>query len=103
MGSTPYLLAGCPILINKGMAKVETINSVKLLSADQALEKLWLSVNDADVATELHKWLDYDLTGSASTLRQLTPEQLTLFLDKLPDLLLAIYCQQQEDQKGERP
>ncbi len=86
------------------MAKVETINSVKLLTADQALENLWLSINDAAVATELRKWLSHGLTGSASTLQQLTPEQLTLFLDKLPDLLLALYCQQQqEDQKGERP
>lgn len=86
------------------MAKVETINSVNQLSAKQALEKLWLSVSDAAVATELHKWLDHGHTGSASTLHQLTPEQFTLFLDKLQDLLLVIYSQQQpEDQKGGRP
>lgn len=86
------------------MAKIKTINSVEPLSARQALEKLWLSIRDERVRKELERWLSEGLTGSGTTLHELTPEQLTLFLDKLQDLLLAIYClQQPEDQKGERP
>ncbi|QXV66841.1 hypothetical protein INP83_07085 [Mucilaginibacter sp. 21P] len=85
------------------MAKVKTIYSAPMLSARQAMDKLLLSIGDEEVRAELQKWLHDGLTGSGSTLHRLRPEQLTLFLDKLPDLLLALYCQQQEDQKGERP
>ncbi len=86
------------------MAKIKTINSVKLLTAEQALEKIFQSVNSAEVKAELVLWLQFGHTSSASQLRNLSPEQLTLFLDKITDLLLTLYClQQQQDQKGGRP
>ncbi|RVT98477.1 hypothetical protein EOD41_16955 [Mucilaginibacter limnophilus] len=85
------------------MAKLKTIHSASLLSAEQALEKLFSTIPSPEVQAELRRWLDYGRTRSEETLRYLSPEQLSLFLDKLPDLLLAIYCQQQEDQKGGRP
>lgn len=85
------------------MAKVKTIYSAEPLNARQATDKLLLSIRDERVLAELQKWLHDGLTGSGSTLYELSSEQLALFLDKLPDLLLALYCQQQEDQKGERP
>jgi|GEM_PF-2667829 len=85
------------------MAKIETINSVKLLTAEQAMEKLLHSVSSPEVKAELELWLQFGHTSSDSQLRNLTPEQLTLFLDKITDLLLVLYCLQQEDQKGDRP
>lgn len=85
------------------MAKIKTINSVKLLTAEQALEKLLHSVTSPEVKIELERWLQFGHTSSNSQLRNLTPEQLTLFLDKITDLLLTLYCIQQQGQKGDRP
>ena len=83
------------------MAKVETISHSKLLSAEQALDNLFRALNSPEVETELRKWLQFGLTGEGHTLHTLSPEQLALFLDKIPDLALAIYCQQSEGQKGD--
>ncbi|MDT3404257.1 hypothetical protein [Mucilaginibacter terrae] len=82
------------------MAKVKTLNSVHLISPEQALEQIFGTIASAEVKAELQKWYAFGLTGDGRELHKLPPEQLGLFIHKLQDLSLALYAQQQEVQKG---
>jgi hypothetical protein len=84
-----------------GMAKVQTFNSVHLITPEQALERIFSTIDSAEVKAELTKWYAFGLTGNGRDLHQLSPEQLGLFIHKLQDLSLALYAHQQEVQKGE--
>jgi hypothetical protein len=83
------------------MAKVKTLHAVNLITAGQALERIFSTIASEEVKAELQKWYDFGLTGNGSDLHRLPQEQLGLFITKLQDLSLALYAQQQEVQKGE--
>jgi len=82
------------------MAKVKTLSSTQIIFAEQALDNLFSTINSAEVKVELNKWFAFGLTGGGENLHQLSPEELAEFLDKIRDLSLALYCYQQEVQKG---
>ncbi|MHB8208613.1 hypothetical protein [Mucilaginibacter sp.] len=81
-------------------AKIKSINSVKLISPEEALEAMLRTVNSGEVRAELLKWLDFGADPKNTTLSSLSTEQLILFMDKLPDLILVLYTRQKELQKG---
>lgn len=81
------------------MAK-KTLSSIPFLTAAQALEKLWSRIDHSLVKAELEKWYALASTEQASGLYQFNREQLAEFLDHLPDLLLILYAQSEEVQKG---
>ena len=81
-------------------AKIKSINSVKLITPEEALEAILRSINSAEVRAELLKWLAFGADAKNNTLTSLSTEQLTIFMDKLPDLILVLYTHQKELQKG---
>jgi hypothetical protein len=81
-------------------AKLKSINQIKLLTATEALERLFDSIESPLVKSEVFKWFAFGMNGKGKTLQTLTPEQLGELMDKLPDLVLALYNYQKEIQKG---
>jgi hypothetical protein len=81
-------------------AKLKSINHIRLLSAEEALERLFDGIDSPALKDELFKWFAFGTTGKGKTLHNLTPEELGDFMDKLPDLVLALYNFQKEIQKG---
>ena len=81
-------------------ATIKPLNSPQLLTAQQALDRLFRTVTSAAVKAELERWYAFGLTGAGQNLSLLTSGELAEFLDKIRDLSLAIYCYQSEVQKG---
>ncbi|QQL49894.1 hypothetical protein [Mucilaginibacter ginkgonis] len=75
-------------------------NRIKLLSAEGALERLFETTDDAVLKAELEKWFFFGLTGNGKSLSTLNSVQLAELMDKIPDLVLALYTFHQEIQKG---
>jgi hypothetical protein len=78
-------------------AKITSVNQVKLLTAQEAIERIFAGIESPEVKHELSKW---HALGEAIKLHHLTPEQLADLMDRLPDLVLALYSYQMEIQKG---
>jgi len=83
------------------MANIKTLSSINLITAEQALEKLWDRVPSKEVKAVLKSWRVLANTKVADSLYQLNNEELAEFLDFIPDLLLILYTQNQEAQKGD--
>jgi len=83
------------------MTNIKILSSVNLITAAQALEKLWDRVPSMEVKVALKSWRVLADTKGADSLYQLNNEQLAEFLDFIPDLLLILYTQNQEAQKGD--
>jgi hypothetical protein len=81
-------------------AKLKSINRINLLSAEEALERIFDGIDSPALKAELFKWLTFGTTGNGRKLHTLTPEELGDLMDKLPDLVLALYAYQKEIQKG---
>jgi hypothetical protein len=81
-------------------AKVKSFSPIKLLTSDEALERLFAGIESAEVKEELSKWFSFGLKDPGIRLSILTTEQLAIFLDKLPDILLVLYNNSLEIQKG---
>ncbi|WP_419699463.1 hypothetical protein [Mucilaginibacter sp. NFX135] len=81
-------------------AKLKSINRIQLLSAEEALERIFAGIDSPAVKCELFKWFAFGTTGRGKELHTLTPEELGDFMDKLPDLALALYNYHKEMQKG---
>lgn len=69
------------------------------LTPQQALEKLWVSISDNDLKTELKAWERF-YQSRAEELAHFDTGTLALFLDKLPDLILVLHTLHPEIQKG---
>jgi len=81
-------------------AKIKSINSVKLITPGEAMDAILRSVDSELVKAELQRWLNFGSTLADGKLDTFTTEELILFMDKLPDLILALYTRQQEEKKG---
>jgi len=81
-------------------AKLTSINHIQLLTAEEALERIFDGIDSPALKSELFKWFAFGVTGKGKSLHTLTPEELGDFMDKLPDLVLALYNFQMEIQKG---
>jgi hypothetical protein len=81
-------------------AKIKSINSVKLITSGEAMDAILRTTDSAEVRAELQRWLDSGARIKDSKLPFFSTEELVLFTDKLPDLILALYVRQQEEKKG---
>lgn len=81
-------------------ATVKSINRIKLLTSEEALELLYAGIESSVIKEELSKWFSFGLKDNDIRLSALTTEQLAIFLDKIPDLLLILYNKIPEIQKG---
>lgn len=68
------------------------LSGQQLLDADQALDKVLSSIHDEQVRQELMAWFQYGSENRKKQLAALSAEQLGLLLEKIPDLLLILYC-----------
>ncbi|WPU94822.1 hypothetical protein SNE25_04710 [Mucilaginibacter sabulilitoris] len=82
-------------------AKVRSLNRHDLLNAGEAIERILSVVDSAEIKNELLKWLEIGFKDHSKTLANFSSEELAIFLDKLPDLVLALYCYQKETEKGD--
>ena len=81
-------------------ASIKSFNQRKHLSAEEALELIFSGIDSPTVKCELFKWFAFGLTGKGKTLSGLSPEELGILMDKIPDLILALYAYHLEIQKG---
>jgi hypothetical protein len=81
-------------------AKITSINHIQLLTAAEALERIFDGIESPLVKSEVFKWFAFGMNGKGKTLSTLTAEQLGELMDILPDLVLALYNYQKEIQKG---
>lgn len=81
-------------------AKLRSINRIKLLSAEEAIERTFDGIDSPALKAELFKWFVFGTTGKGKELHRLSAEELGELMDKLPDLVLALYAYHQEIQKG---
>ncbi len=81
-------------------AKLRSINQLRLLSAEEAIERIFDGIASPALKGELFKWFAFGTTGKGRELHRLTPEELGELMDKLPNLVLAMYAYHQEIQKG---
>lgn len=81
-------------------AKITSINQIKLLSAEEALERIFAAIDSPALKEELFKWFAFGITGKGKQLHTLTAEELGDLMDILPDLVLALYNYQKEIQEG---
>jgi len=81
-------------------AKIKSFSSVKLLSSTEAMAAFMRSIESKEVRAELMRWMDLCANGEHLRFTSLDPEQLALFMDKLPDLVLLLHACQTEIQKG---
>jgi len=72
-------------------AKVKSINGIALISPEDALKALFGTIDSDEVKRELNKWFNFGLDLHNSHISDLNTEQLALFLDKIPDLVLILY------------
>ena len=81
-------------------AKLKSINQIKLLRAEEALEQIFDDIDSLAVKCELFKWFAFGTIGKGKEQHTLTTEELGDFMDKLPDLDLSLYTYHKEIQKG---
>ena len=81
-------------------AKLKSINHFRLLKPEDALEQIFAAIDSPALKDELFKWFALGITGKGKELHSLTPEELGELMDKLPELVLALYNFQKEIQKG---
>ncbi|QEM12370.1 hypothetical protein [Mucilaginibacter rubeus] len=81
-------------------AKLKTINRMTLLTAEEAMKRIFAMVDSPALKAQLSKWQDFGLSEAAGDLHTLSAEELGDFMDRLPDLVLALYAYQKEIQKG---
>ncbi|MDN5286587.1 MAG: hypothetical protein JWR38_2861 [Mucilaginibacter sp.] len=81
-------------------AKLRSINQLRLLSAEEAIERIFDGIDSPALKAELFKWFAFGTTGKGKELHTLSTEELGDLMDKLPDLVLALYTYQKEIQKG---
>jgi hypothetical protein len=81
-------------------AKIKSFSSIKLLSSSEAMAAFLRSIESEEVKHELLRWLYFGANDERNLLTSLDWEQLALFMDKLPDLVLILYARQMEIQKG---
>jgi hypothetical protein len=81
-------------------AKITSINQIQLLSAEEALERIFAAIDSPALKDELFKWFAFGITGKGKQLHTLTAEELGELMDILPDLVLALYNYQKETRKG---
>jgi hypothetical protein len=81
-------------------ASIKSINQINLLSAEEAIERIFAGIDSPALKAELFKWFAFGTTGKGKELHTLSTEELGELMDKLPDLVLALYAYHQEIQKG---
>ena len=81
-------------------AKLTSINQIQLLSAEEALERIFTAIDSPALKDELFKWFAFGVTGKGKELHTLTAEELGELMDVLPNLVLALYNYQKEIRKG---
>lgn len=68
-----------------------------MISPEDALKTLFGTIDSDEVKGELNKWFDFGSDLHNSQISNLNTEQLALFMDKIPDLVLILYNVLQSD------
>jgi hypothetical protein len=72
-------------------ANIKSFSPRKMLSAEEAMEKILTGIASAQVRKEVNKWYLFGLQGGGKDLKKLSPEELGFFMDKLSDIALVLY------------
>lgn len=72
-------------------SNIKSLNAIKLLDAEEAIERILSGLQSQKLKMELKKWYSFGLSKEGQGLIDLSSEELGSFMDKLSDITLVLY------------